>query len=227
MGKSKRRQSATAKRSPIESPAIRQAVQRLRDFYQDGQDLLEIGQEKPEQWIDTKGVIKGIAQERGKSRNYLWQARKFAKAYSHEQFEELCSLRRPNGKPLTPSHMIFLLLVGDGRTRKRLLNCVLKEGWSTNRLYEEVCHIQESRSPTGRRPKAPETAHEALVHVANTADRWLRWYEMMKPGNHEDEDKKVNLDDLPGAVSKALKSTSLAMMRLRNVVRESGQDGPD
>ena len=97
MAKSKRTQSATAKTTPTEPPAVRRALHRLRDFYGDGLAVIEAAEGKTKRQLDPKDVVKTFARERCRCSDYYWQARKFAQAFTLEQFEELCSLRRPNG----------------------------------------------------------------------------------------------------------------------------------
>ncbi|MBC8869803.1 MAG: hypothetical protein H8E44_10315 [Planctomycetes bacterium] len=228
MAKSKRQQSSTAKESATEPRAVRQALQKLRAFYQDGCSLLESGPDKPEQGTDSKDAIKEMARKRGKPQNRFWQARKFAKNYNEEQFEELCSLRRPDGKPLSPSHFVYLLLVNDKRRRKSLQRRTIKESWSTSRLYDEIRQVQASSTPAGAPFRRLESTDDALVQIANMTGRWLRWVKVLEPGEEGEAEGEITFDDLPESVRKELKSASRSIRKLRDAaLRELGQDADD
>ena len=225
MAKSKRRQPAAAKMAPTEPPAVKRALQRLRDFYQHGLAIIEAAEGKGRRQLDPKDVVKTFARERGMYPDYYWQARKFAETYTEEQFEELCSLRRPDGKPLSPSHVRYLLLVRDKRRRKGLQSRAIKEGWSASRLYDEIRQIQVASSPAGLPFKSPASVDEAVIQIANQTDRWLRWLGVLEPTEEEDAERDVTLDDLPGAVRKELKAASRSIRKLHNdALRESGLD---
>jgi len=225
MGKSKRRQSATAKRSLTESPAIERALQKLRVFYRDGQDVIDATGGKTRRQLDPTEVVKTFARERGMYPDYFWQARKFAETYTEEQFEELCSLRSPDGKPLSPSHVRYLLLVRDKRRRKGLQSRAIKEGWSASRLYAEIRQIQEASSPAGSPFKSPASVEEAVFQIANQTGRWLRWVEVLEPNEEGETGQKITLKDLPETVRRELKAASRSIRRLENAAKkELGQD---
>jgi hypothetical protein len=161
-------------------------------------------------------VVKTFARERDMYPDYYWQARKFAETYTEEQFEELCSLRRPDGKPLSPSHVRYLLLVRDKRRRK---------GWSASRLYEEIRQIQVASSPAGPPFREQGSVDEAVVQIANQTGRWLRWLSVLEPAREEDAERDITLDDLPGTVRKELKAASRSIRKLHDAaLSELGQD---
>jgi hypothetical protein len=157
------------------APPIKRALQKLRDFYRDGQAVMDAAGGNTSRQFDPKDVVKTLARERGMSPDYYWQARKFARAYTQEQFDELCSSRRPDGKPLSPSHVRYLLLVRDKRRRKGLQTRAIKEGWSASRLYEEIRQVQVASSSAGPPFKVPESVDEAVVQIANHTGRWRNW----------------------------------------------------
>ncbi len=96
MAKSKRQQSAAAKKSPTEPPAVKRALQKLRDFYQDGLLVIEAAQGSTRRQLDPRDVVKTFARERGMYPDYYWQARKFAETYTEERVAVLgsCVTRR-------------------------------------------------------------------------------------------------------------------------------------
>jgi hypothetical protein len=225
MAQSKRRQPAAARKSPTEPPAIKRALQKLRAFYRDGQAVIDAAGGKTRRQLDPKDVVKTFARERGMYPDYFWQARKFTETYTEEQFEELCSLRSPDGKPLSPSHVRYLLLVRDKRRRKGLQSRAIKEGWSASRLYDEIRQIQVASSSAGPPFKEPESVDEALIQIANQTGRWLRWLSVLEPTEEEDTERDVILDDLPGAVRKELKAASRSIRKLHDsALSESGLD---
>ena len=226
MAKSKRRKPAAARKSPTEPPAVKRAVKKLRDFYQDGQAVIDAAGGKTRRQLDPKDVVKTFARERGMYPDYYWQARKFAETYTEEQFEELCALRCPDGKPLSPSHVRYLLLVRDKRRRKGLQTRAIQEGWSASRLYEEIRQVQVASSPAGPPFKVPESVDEAVVQIANQTGRWLRWLSVPEPTKETERD--VILDDLPGALLKELKVANRSIRKLHAAaLRELGQDVED
>jgi hypothetical protein len=225
MGKSKRRQTAAAKKAPAEPPAVKRALKRLRDFYQDGLRVTEDAKGNTKRQLDPKDVVKTCARERGMDPDDYWQTRKFAETYPEEQFEELCSQRRPDGKPLSPSHVRFLLLVRDKRRRKGLQSRAIKEGWSASRRYEEIRQIQVASSPAGPPFREPGSVDEAVVQIAKQTGRWLRWLSVLEPTEEEDTERDVILDDLPGTVCKELKAASRSIRKLHDAaLKELGQD---
>jgi len=209
MGKFKRRQSATAKRSLTEPPAIKRALQKLRAFYRDGQDVIDAAGGKTRRQLDPKEVVKTFARERGMPRDYYWQAAKFARTYTEEQFEELCCLRRPDGKPLSPGHVIRLLLVTDRRRRQgfQTQTRAIREGWSVSRLYDEIRQIQPSSTPAGPPSRPPESLDDALHQVAKLTGHFLKWTNVLNPTGQTDQDGGITWNDLPDPVRKQLKST--------------------
>ena len=228
MAKSKRRQPAAARKSSTESPAVRRALQRLREFYGDGLAVIEAAEGRTKRQLDPKDVVKTFARERGRYPDYYWQARKFAQAFTLEQFEELCSLRRPNGKPLSPGHVRLLLSVNDKRRRKGLQSRVIKEGWSTPRLYDSIRQVQAASSSAGPPFREPESVSEVVGQIAKLTDRWLRWLKVLEPSEEEDAEREITLDDLPATVRKELKAASRSIRRLREaVLKELGQDTGD
>ena len=173
-------------------------------------------------------MVKTFARERGRYPDYYGQARKFAQAFTAEQFDELCSLRLPDGKPLSPSHVRLLLSVNDKRRRKGLLSRVIKEGWSTSRLYDSIRQIQAASSPAGPPFREPESVDAAVVRIANLTGRWLRWLRVLEPGEEEESEGEITWDDLPGTVRKELKTASRSIRKLHDAaLKELGQDAED
>ena len=228
MAKSKRRQSAAVKGSPTEPPAVKRALKKLRDFYRDGMAVIDAAAGNTRRQLDPKDVVKTFARERGMSPDYYWQAAKFARAYTGGQFDELCSLRRPDGKPLSPTHVRFLLLVRDRRKRRGLQSRAIKECWSVSRLYDAIRQIQAASTSAGPPFKELESVDEAVVQIANQTGRWLRWLSVLEPTREEDAKREITLDHLPETVRKELKAASRSIRKLHDAaLRELAQDAED
>ena len=137
-------------------------------------------------------------------------------------------MRRPDGKPLSPSHVRFLLLVRDKRRRKGLQSRAINEGWSASRLYDAIRQIQVASSPAGPPFKEPESVDEAVVQIANLTGRWLRWLKVLETSEEENAEREITLDDLPATVCKQLKAASRSIRKLRDAaLKELGQDADD
>ena len=213
-------------RSPW-SPAAKRALQNLRDFYQDGLAVIEAAEGKTKRQLDPNDVVKIFVRERGRSPDYYWQARKFAETHTKEQFEELCSRRRPDGKPLSPAHVRFLRLVRDKRRRNGLQSCAINEGWSASRLYDKIRQVQAAKGKAGPPFREPESVNEAVVQIGNMTDRWLRWLKVLEPSEEEESEGKITWKDLPEALRKKLKAASRGIRKLDDALKELGQDAAD
>lgn len=135
MATKKRRKSA----SSAEPSNVRQAIQELRDFFKLGREVLTADEKNPKKQTYSKEISISFAEQLGKSRDYVDKARQFASSYTEKQFEELCSLRRPDGLPLRRRHLVALLSVENKGERKRLQRKAAKEGWGYRRLWETRC----------------------------------------------------------------------------------------
>lgn len=225
MAKSKRRQSSASSGPQTESPAVERALHRLLEFYEDGLAVIAAVHGSTRRQLDPRHVVRTFAQKHDRSPDYFWQARKFADAYDDEQFEELCSLRRPDGNPLTPSHVRHLLSIRDRRRRKGFQSRVIKEGWSPSRLSDEIHLIQTSSSTAGRPFRKPASVDDALLQVANVTGHMLRWVKVLDPSKDGDAEGEITLDDLPESVRKELKSATRIIRRLHDsALGELGQD---
>ena len=218
MATKKRRKSA----SSAEPSNVRQAIQELRDFFKLGREVLTADEKNPKKQTYSKEISISFAEQLGKSRDYVDKARQFASSYTEKQFEELCSLRRPDGLPLRRRHLVALLSVENKGERKRLQRKAAKEGWGYRRLGEEIVVIQGSQSSGGRRPRGPDSVEDALAQLIKMSEQWRRWYELFET---QDDQDRVTLEDLPDDVAKALKSISGRMTKLTGLAQsELGVD---
>ena len=127
-----------------------QAVQELRKFYQLGLDVLVADQENPRKGTYSLGVSVEFAARIDMARDYIDKARKFASKYTESEFEELCAMKRPDGMPLGPRHVVGLLRITDKRKRKQLQRKAVLESWSTRKVAAEVSKLLGTAGSGGR-----------------------------------------------------------------------------
>ena len=213
MAKKKRQRSSAAQTRAGDSANVRLAVRELRDLYRLGLKVLAADKKNPKRQTYSRGISLEFAEQLGVKRDYIDRARTFASTYSQKQFEELCSLRRPDGMPLSRKHISYLLSVKNKNERRRLQRMAAKQGWGTRRLGEEVATVQGSSSSGGRRPRAPESVKGAISQIVKMATSWQRWYYGLEsvPGENS-----PSLDDLPLNVRKRLSEAMKNIAQLKD-----------
>jgi hypothetical protein len=227
MAKAKRSTARVAKKPEIAAVRqVKQAVKELQNFYQLGHKVLEADKSNPRKGTYSLGVSVEIAARIGRSRDYVDKARKFASTYTKAELDELCRLKRPDGMPLGPRHVIGLLRIKNKRDRKRFQRKAVVEGWSTRQVAAEISKLLSTGGSGGRRPKTPKTVDDALIQVQTMTNRWSRWYAGFDPqaDNGKDLDKsRIGLDDLPEPIRKQLKSSARQIEKLKDaVIKELG-----
>ena len=224
MAKTKRSKTrVTKKPQTTAARQIKQGEQKLRKFYKLGLDVLEADDANTERNIYSLGVTMEFANRIGMARDYVDKARKFASTYTETDFEELCQLRRPDGKPLGPRHVIGLLRVKNKRQRKQFQRKVAIEGWSTRRIPLEVSKLLGTAGSGGRKPRIPEKVDDALDQIVIMTKRWGRWYEGFDSGKRKKKKLKksrIEVEDLPDFVRKHLKSVTGQIQKLKKAVEE-------
>ena len=133
------------------------------------------------------------------------KARAFARLYSKREFNELCSLRRPNGLPLQWGHVTFLLTVVDKPLRTDLQRRAAEEGWTAPELYSDIRRRQSGgpRRQGGRPVKVPATPTACLRQILTEGGPWLRRCQIMQKslagmrlGRKADRDLAVEAADI-------------------------------
>ena len=212
---------ATKKPKSVRRPE--QAVKELRKFYQLGRDVLAADQKNPRKGKYSLGVSAEFATEIGMARDYIDKARKFASKYTESEFEELCTLRRPDGMPLGPRHVIGLLRITDKRQRKRLQRRAASEGWSTRRVAAEVSKLLGTAGSGGRQARVPVNVDDALAQIITMTNRWSRWFAGINPKKRKEHDlgkDRIEVDDLPQSIGKSLKQVSEQIQKLKMAVEQ-------
>jgi hypothetical protein len=200
------RQSKAPKTAPRESANVLRSVTALHEYYQLGLDVVEADRKNSNRGKYNKGVSMEFAARKGRGRDYIDKARQLATIYTHEQFEQFCSLRCPDGMPLGRSLVIPLLSVKDKRKRASLQRTAAREGWSKRRLEEEIAKVPSDRpSSGGRRPRKARTVDDALAIIVTMSERWNRWFKGLDVEEVEDG---VSLKDLPKSVREGLTSVT-------------------
>ena len=202
------------------------AVKKLRKFYKLGLDVLAADKVNPQKGKYSPGVSKKFATQVGKARDFVDKSRVFASKYTVTEFKELCALRRPDGKPLGPRHVIGLLRIKIKQKRKRLQRKAAIEGWSTRRVAAEVSKLLGTAGSGGRQAKVPADTEEALSQIITMTNRWERWFGGFDPEQRKRknlEKSRVEVDDLPEAVHKQLKSAMKQIQKLKEVVEKELQ----
>ena len=195
-------------------------TKRLREFHTLGKQVLEAdkGSDPLAGGKRRRGVAKQFQNKQGLKRDQVDKARQFASMYSEQELNELCSLNTEDRtKRLTKSHVIRLLAVRNKRSRMKLAKQVVQDGWSVQRLGQEITKSGKT-SQGGRRPKRPATVDEAKHQIKSMVQQWVKWMEMM---DDSDGDQDVGIEDLPKSVVRTLaRMTKSAEMVKATVSRE-------
>ncbi len=104
-------------------------------------------------------------------RYFLYQARDLADKFTREEALELTEAGLPK------CHLAALLSGEDKTQRQRLWRRCLEQGWSYQRLCQEIQNAKgRKRSGAGRKPKRPkrQSAGVALPNICLMADKWMR-----------------------------------------------------
>jgi hypothetical protein len=105
-------------------------------------------------------------------------ALRFAKIYSKEELEQLCTKTLPSGEPLSWSHVRTLIPVTDAKQRQELLDKAVKEGLTCMELAQEVKNLMDRPSVDGRGrpPRQPKDFDTAVAQQKKHCGDWDRRY---------------------------------------------------
>ena len=189
----------------------------IEDFYKLGVEFLKAtgGERSP-------GKAEELAEKSGYSQVAVYKARQFAKMYSQDELEELCSLGESEGQPLGIGHVHQLIQIKGAGERKRLQKAASKNFWSSRKLKEQRKHKHGYKVATkvGRKPRRAANADEALLQLAQHADQWLRWADALATTLPvEDQSDQFTLGDLKDSVRDRLKAVTHAMQELAGTLQ--------
>jgi len=151
------------------------------------------------------GSLESLNAETAAQKHRLQEARKFARLCDENELKFLYGLGQPTGWRLTPTHILQLIRVKARTQRMRLARKCARKCWSTRELQREVDRMGLHRSYGGRKKKPPESIEEALLVTQRLAATWLRWGQVLAPGQTRERPKKISLGRLPTSIRTRVK----------------------
>lgn len=119
--------------------------------------------------------VHAVAARHGLSAYTLRKCRAFARAYSKDELEERCGLRRrDSGLPLQWGHVTYLLIVDDKARRRQLQQEAAKQGWTAPMLNAAIPRKYRLASGHDRRMARPGTIEEGLQQLILEGGHWSR-----------------------------------------------------
>jgi len=198
-----------SKQPDAASKRTHEAIDKLKTYYELGKRAVKLSNSTAGTY--ARGVINQLVEETGENKATVNKCKQFAEMYSPTEFNELCKLRRPNGKPIGWGHVTKLLTVPqeDKKLRVKLQMQAAKQGWTARRLEEQIQGNYESESSgMGRRWNLPTSKQQALRQISQRSQQWLRWYEGLENA------KGISVTDLPADVQKQLKAVVREIRKL-------------
>jgi hypothetical protein len=168
----------------------------------------------------TRGSFAALLQKKHRNRNELTKARKFARLYSREQLNWLCSLGQKAGQPLTKSHISRLVVISKRGMRDQLAERCARHAWSVRRLEVEIQARQPKREYGGRKPQQPSNRRELLLQTEEMAAGWIRWMEAVQRSEQPAEQRNSAFKQQPAAVRAAQARITREMGKLLKLVRK-------
>lgn len=105
----------------------------------------------------------------------LQAAVRFANAYTSEQLDFLCAVRRKDDEPVSWSHVRWLLTIQQPTVREDMLMQLLKECWTSEQFGKECSKVTKGpdaeRRPGGRKVSAPKNIKGLLDQVGTFTDK--------------------------------------------------------
>jgi hypothetical protein len=210
MAKSKKVERKKASKSAMD------ANQALCDYYQFGCDVIKMEKDKK-----APDFLEHFHSIEGKTHNDIYKARSFAMLCQNDELdlEWLCKLGSKRGKRLSRCHIHRLVHAPEGE-RKKLAEKTAKEGWSVQRLTDEIRKMQPEHRRKGRRPPRPASVLDAMVTVEKMVRRFSRLKDALQ--DPVEKSKKgadvVSLNKLPKSVREPLKQVFVELENLQNLL---------
>jgi len=225
----KRKKSSAEK--PVGLPKGDAIADKLREYYERGEAILEHGEEETEAELKRRFNV---------STDQLYKTRAFARYYTRRQLDELCRDRDPEGNPLRWAHVRELLVFRDEdtATRRKLQKRAAREGWTVDRLRDEV-HKVRGRSRVSSKPSGPKIKYESVPELIRKTQEIERQLARLLETNEEEDsgngrliDKLIRIDPDATAESLARLASTFESIRqhaskLKTPVTESLPDRPD
>jgi hypothetical protein len=122
-------------------------------------------------WQAMKKLALALGRE---ATSTVYSAGKFVRFYTREEMEDLCERVNRDGRPISWSHIHFLLVVEDRDQRNLLLDRALEECWNCLDLAYEVKKLVNGSPERRGRPMAgPRTLPQAVLQQGSFADQFL------------------------------------------------------
>jgi hypothetical protein len=164
----------------IEGWLRREAVHYLRRYY-------ELGKQVEELYLDDRqnnGRVYGrdpigrICKLLHWGDGIIYNSLRLVQTYSEDEIDRLCSVTMPSGAPLSWSHVRCLLEVKEDSKREDVLDLTIKNGWTCNRLAQEVKRIRDpaGSDTRGRPPRTPNHLDDLLAQQNDVIKHWDRLY---------------------------------------------------
>lgn len=205
-------------RKPKPSPPVRSSsppLGSIRELYELGTKFLKAtgGERSP-------GKAEELAEKYGYSQVAIYKARQFAKMYSQDELEELCSLGESESQPFGIGHVHQLIQVKAAGERKRLQTAAAKHGWSSRKLKEMRKQKlgYDVATNVGRKPRRAEDIDQALLQLAQRAHQWKRWVDALSP---EGDGRATDFDlgELSATVRDKLNAVTIAARELAETLQ--------
>jgi hypothetical protein len=198
-----------SKQPDAASKRTQEAIDKLKSYYELGKRAVKLSNST--EGIYARGVVTQLVEETGENKATVAKCKQFAEMYSTAEFNELCKLRRPNGKPIGWGHVTKLLTVPQEhkKLRVRLQTQAAGQGWTARQLNEHIQGKHESVSSSmGRRWNLPTSKQQALRQISQRSQQWLRWYEGLENA------EGISVRDLPDEVQTRLKAVVREIRKL-------------
>jgi len=199
------------------NPDIDTAIREIRDFHAKGRESIRL---LPGRGEFGGGVIEEQALPLAWSGTKLRKARRFATQYPRkEDLDELCRLVREHKAIFGIAHVGVLVTAPDAKVRDAVLLWCLKGNHSKADFEQEVQKRVGKRRKGGRRRRIDKDPGRLLIQVEETANTWLRWYELVK-GDEEQPEANSFLSRLSADVQKGIRSVAGAMRKLHETAEK-------
>ena len=208
-----------AKKKPLKpkkpSQAARKANPDLCQYYEFGCEVLMEKEDKA-----NLDYLKHFREETGRTENDIYKALMFVNLCRHKELDQewLCKLHSKRGKRLRVCHIHRLVHVTDKGKRKTLARQAGAEGWSVQRLTDEIRKIRPEHLRKGRRPPRPQTIVDALVCVEKMVRRFSRLEDVLRDPDDGVTVSGVSLKDLPRSIKSPLKEIFTELESLQEVL---------
>jgi hypothetical protein len=149
----------------------------LRSRYELGAFCRQIIQDEEENNGSLYGLnaFGRLSEVFSQDKSVLQAAVRFANAYTPDQLETLCSLRRQDDEPISWSHVRWLLTIPQPAVREDMLMRLLKECWPSDVFGKECAKVlkgpEAERRPGGRKIAAPKNIKGLLDQVGTFTDK--------------------------------------------------------